>query len=29
MKDYGQGQMIESSEKTIAFLKETAEKLPE
>ena len=29
MKDYGQGQMIESSEKTIAFLKETAEKFPE
>tara|TARA_B100000029_G_scaffold512894_1_gene610810 strand:- start:3085 stop:3714 length:630 start_codon:yes stop_codon:yes gene_type:complete len=29
MKDYGQGQMTESSEKTITFLRETAEKLPE
>ena len=29
MKDYGQGQMTESSEKTITFLRETAERLPE
>ena len=28
MKDYGQGQMIESSEKTIKFINEIIEELP-